>query len=104
MDLNGQSQSTFAKITKFFRGNPKQMTWKQSDEKEDWASKAVDALVKKLKKQPQALEKLEKALASKSSQSDCVTIPRSMDGRLQVKRIIFHTQNGFIQILNIDLI
>ncbi|XP_055300164.1 protein mothers against dpp-like [Sitodiplosis mosellana] len=84
MDSNGRPLSTFAKITKFFRGNPKQMSWKQSDEKEDWANKAVDALVKKLKKQPHALEKLEQALASKNAQSDCVTIPRSMDGRLQV--------------------
>lgn len=91
MDPNGRPQGMFAKMTTFFRRNPKQMAWKQSDEKEDWAAKAVDALVKKLKKQPHALEKLETALASKSAQSECVTIPRSMDGRLQVKRIICHT-------------
>lgn len=85
MDSNNQSQGTFSKITNFFRGNPKQMNWKQSDEKEDWANKAVDALVKKLKKQPNGINKLQKALQDRSAQSDCVTIPRSMDGRLQVK-------------------
>lgn len=85
MDANDRSQSTFSKITNFFRGNPKQINWKQSDEKEDWANKAVDALVKKLKKQPNGIAKLQKALQDRSAQSECVTIPRSMDGRLQVK-------------------
>lgn len=95
MDFNDRSQSTFSKIKTFFRGNPnpKQMTWKQSDEKEDWKNKAVDALIKKLKKQPNAIDKLQQALASKTAQSECVTIPRSMDGRLQVKYIQFNRQN-----------
>ena len=37
--------------------------WKQGDEEEKWAEKAVDALVKKLKKKKGALEALEKALS-----------------------------------------
>jgi hypothetical protein len=36
--------------------------WKQGDEEEKWAEKAVDSLVKKLKKKKGALEDLEKAL------------------------------------------
>uniref|UniRef100_A0A4W5RCV7 SMAD family member 5 n=1 Tax=Hucho hucho TaxID=62062 RepID=A0A4W5RCV7_9TELE len=58
--------------------------WKQGDEEEKWAEKAVDALVKKLKKKKGAMEDLEKALSSPGQPSKCVTIPRSLDGRLQV--------------------
>lgn len=59
--------------------------WKQGDEEEKWAEKAIDSLVKKLKKRKGALEELEKALSNPTaSDSKCVTIPRSLDGRLQV--------------------
>ncbi|XP_029931827.1 mothers against decapentaplegic homolog 1-like [Myripristis murdjan] len=58
--------------------------WKQGDEEEKWAEKAVDALVKKLKKKKGAMEELEKALSCPGQPSECVTIPRSLDGRLQV--------------------
>ena len=62
----------------------KLLGWKQGDEEEKWAERAVDALVKKLKKKKGALEELEKALQSPGQPSRCVTIPRSLDGRLQV--------------------
>ncbi|TRY74012.1 hypothetical protein TCAL_03363 [Tigriopus californicus] len=62
----------------------KLLGWKQGDEEEKWAEKAVDALVKKLKKSKGAIEELEKALSSPGQPSNCVTIPRSLDGRLQV--------------------
>ena len=58
--------------------------WKQGDEEEKWAEKAVDSLVKKLKKKKGALEELEKALSNPGHLTKCVTIPRSLDGRLQV--------------------
>ncbi|XP_006005272.1 mothers against decapentaplegic homolog 9 isoform X2 [Latimeria chalumnae] len=58
--------------------------WKQGDEEEKWAEKAVDSLVKKLKKKKGAMEDLEKALSYPGQPSKCVTIPRSLDGRLQV--------------------
>lgn len=58
--------------------------WKQGDEDEKWAEKAIDSLVKKLKKQKGALEELEKALSQPNVATKCVTIPRSLDGRLQV--------------------
>ncbi|VDN45237.1 unnamed protein product [Gongylonema pulchrum] len=48
---------------------------------------AVDSLVKKLKKKKVGqgtIEDLEFALANPGSHSKCVTIPRSLDGRLQV--------------------
>ncbi|XP_014211661.1 protein mothers against dpp [Copidosoma floridanum] len=62
----------------------KLLGWKQGDEEEKWAEKAVDSLVKKLKKRKGAIEELEKALSCPGSPSKCVTIPRSLDGRLQV--------------------
>ncbi|NXK32790.1 SMAD5 protein, partial [Piprites chloris] len=58
--------------------------WKQGDEEEKWAEKAVDCLVKKLKKKKGAVKELEKALSRPGQPSKCVTIPRSFDGRLQV--------------------
>uniref|UniRef100_A0A8C0YJ01 Mothers against decapentaplegic homolog n=1 Tax=Cyprinus carpio carpio TaxID=630221 RepID=A0A8C0YJ01_CYPCA len=58
--------------------------WKQGEEEEKWAEKAVDALVKKLKKKKGAMEELERALSCPGQPSNCVTIPRSLDGRLQV--------------------
>ncbi|XP_064091829.1 protein mothers against dpp isoform X2 [Macrobrachium rosenbergii] len=62
----------------------KLLGWKQGDEEEKWAEKAVDSLVKKLKKKKGAIEDLERALSCPGQQSKCVTIPRSLDGRLQV--------------------
>ncbi|GIY19633.1 hypothetical protein CDAR_274271 [Caerostris darwini] len=62
----------------------KLLGWKQGDEEEKWAEKAVDSLVKKLKKKKGAIEELERALSCPGQPSKCVTIPRSLDGRLQV--------------------
>lgn len=62
----------------------KLLGWKQGDEEEKWAEKAVDALVKKLKKQQGAIEDLERALSCPGQETKCITIPRSLDGRLQV--------------------
>ncbi|KAL1139778.1 hypothetical protein AAG570_006755 [Ranatra chinensis] len=62
----------------------KLLGWKQGDEEEKWAEKAVDSLVKKLKKRKGAIEDLERALSCPGQPSKCVTIPRSLDGRLQV--------------------
>ncbi|KAJ8342576.1 hypothetical protein SKAU_G00325040 [Synaphobranchus kaupii] len=44
--------------------------WKQGDEEEKWAEKAVDSLVKKLKKKKGAMEDLEKALSSPGQPSN----------------------------------
>ncbi|CAG9767562.1 unnamed protein product [Ceutorhynchus assimilis] len=61
----------------------KLLNWKQGDEDEKWAEKAVDYLVKKLKKKKGNLEELERVLSS-GKPGRCITIPKSMDGRLQV--------------------
>ncbi|OQV14765.1 Mothers against decapentaplegic-like protein 5 [Hypsibius exemplaris] len=58
--------------------------WKQGDEEDKWAEKAIESLVKKLKKRKGAIEELERALGHPNEATKCVTIPRSLDGRLQV--------------------
>ncbi|XP_067874270.1 mothers against decapentaplegic homolog 3b isoform X2 [Heterodontus francisci] len=60
--------------------------WKkgeQNGQEEKWCEKAVKSLVKKLKKTGQ-LDELEKAITTQSINTKCITIPRSLDGRLQV--------------------
>ncbi|XP_021379476.1 mothers against decapentaplegic homolog 3-like isoform X2 [Mizuhopecten yessoensis] len=55
-----------------------------SSEREDkWSEKAVKSLVKKLKKTG-GLDELEKAITTQELNTKCITIPRSLDGRLQV--------------------
>lgn len=60
--------------------------WKKGDssERDDkWSEKAVKSLVKKLKKTG-GLDELEKAITRQEESTKCITIPRSLDGRLQV--------------------
>lgn len=88
MDSDESSSSTMSKLNSLFSFTSpavkKLLGWKQGDEEEKWAEKAVDSLVKKLKKRKGAIEDLERALSSPLMPSKCVTIPRSLDGRLQV--------------------
>lgn len=58
--------------------------WKQGDEEGKWAQKAIETLIKKLKKRKGVLERLQYALLHPNEPSECVTIPRSLDGRIQV--------------------
>ena len=56
----------------------------EDDGEEKWSEKAVKSLVKKLRKTG-GLTELEKAITSEGRiRTDCVTIARSLDGRLQV--------------------
>ena len=59
------------------------LEWKQGDEDDHWAEKAVSLLVKKLTK-PE-LVVLEQALSSANVETMCVTLDRTLDGRLQVQ-------------------
>ncbi|XP_011178612.1 protein mothers against dpp isoform X1 [Zeugodacus cucurbitae] len=87
-DVESTSSSAMSRLgTLFSFTSPavkKLLGWKQGDEEEKWAEKAVDSLVKKLKKRKGAIEELERALSCPGQPSKCVTIPRSLDGRLQV--------------------
>uniref|UniRef100_A0A8C7YN66 Mothers against decapentaplegic homolog n=1 Tax=Oryzias sinensis TaxID=183150 RepID=A0A8C7YN66_9TELE len=79
------SSTSFTSLFSFTSPAVKRLLgWKQGDEEEKWAEKAVDSLVKKLKKKKGAMEELERALSCPGQPSKCVTIPRSLDGRLQV--------------------
>lgn len=87
-DVESSSSSTMSSLNSLFSFTSpavkKLLGWKQGDEEEKWAEKAVDSLVKKLKKRKGAIEELERALSCPGQPSKCVTIPRSLDGRLQV--------------------
>ncbi|CAM1293399.1 SMAD2 (predicted) [Pycnogonum litorale] len=62
----------------------KLLGWKKGEGQEDrWSEKAVKSLVKKLKKTG-GLDELEKSITTQNTNTKCITIPRSLDGRLQV--------------------
>ncbi|XP_033219882.1 protein mothers against dpp-like isoform X2 [Belonocnema kinseyi] len=88
MDEDEGSSRHKSSLIKFFSfTNPavkKLLGWKQGDEEEKWAERAVSSLVKKLQKREGALEELERVLSNPGCSSKCITIPRSLDGRLQV--------------------
>ena len=57
----------------------------KNEQEEKWSEKAVKSLVKKLKKN-NTLDELEKAITTQDSKTKCITIARSLDGRLQVRK------------------
>ncbi|XP_048236819.1 mothers against decapentaplegic homolog 3-like isoform X2 [Haliotis rufescens] len=61
------------------------LAWKKGEHDRDdkWSEKAVKSLVKKLKKTG-GIDELKKALSTQDPNTKCITIPRSLDGRLQV--------------------
>ena len=63
--------------------------WRKTDFKSDleekWSEKAVKSLVKKLKKNG-TVDELEKAITTADPNTRCITIARSLDGRLQVSQ------------------
>ncbi|KAL7630314.1 UNVERIFIED_CONTAM: hypothetical protein RMT77_019540 [Armadillidium vulgare] len=58
--------------------------WRECEDDDKWASKAIESLYKKIKGKRSSLEDLQYALGNPGSPSNCVTIPKSVDGRLQV--------------------
>uniref|UniRef100_T1GPZ3 MH1 domain-containing protein n=1 Tax=Megaselia scalaris TaxID=36166 RepID=T1GPZ3_MEGSC len=91
-DVESSTSSTMSTLGSLFSFTSpavkKLLGWKQGDEEEKWAEKAVDSLVKKLKKRKGAVDDLERALSCPGQPSKCVTIPRSLDGRLQHEQLI----------------
>lgn len=59
------------------------LSFKKGEGEDKWSEKAVKSLVKKLKKSG-GLDELETAVATEDANTRCITIPRSLDGRLQV--------------------
>lgn len=66
--------------------------WKQGDEEEQWAEKAVETLIKKLKQNKVVYDELMRAITYPEIRSQCVTIPRSRDGRLQVNFVDYYSK------------
>ena len=64
------------------KGEPK------SEQEQKWSEKAVKSLVKKLKKN-NTVDELEKAITTQDPHTKCITIARSLDGRLQVSLVCF---------------
>ncbi|CAH8832128.1 unnamed protein product [Trichobilharzia szidati] len=61
------------------------MCHRQSGESEEFARRAIESLVKKLKERQEDLESLITAITTNGSQpSKCVTIQRTLDGRMQI--------------------
>ncbi|MCL4145256.1 UNVERIFIED_CONTAM: hypothetical protein GTU68_027082, partial [Idotea baltica] len=58
------------------------LAWRPCDDTDQWATRAVETLLKKLKFK--AVEDLKFVLANPDKPSKCITIPRSSDGRIQV--------------------
>ena len=58
----------------------------KNEQEEKWSEKAVKSLVKKLKKNG-TIDELEKAITTQDPKTRCITIARSLDGRLQVRNL-----------------
>ena len=88
-------QTTSARIPFTSPIEKRLLGWKigefKSEQEEKWSEKAVKSLVKKLRK-CNGLDDLEKAITSQDGGSKCVTIPRSLDSRLQVSPSLHWTE------------
>uniref|UniRef100_W5MIF3 Mothers against decapentaplegic homolog n=1 Tax=Lepisosteus oculatus TaxID=7918 RepID=W5MIF3_LEPOC len=79
------------------------MCHRQGGENEGFAKRAIESLVKKLKEKKDELDSLITAITTNGVHpSKCVTIQRTLDGRLQVRDTSIHPHSKFSQQTNWD--
>lgn len=88
---NGQSTSTsFSSNEAWTSVVHSLMCHLQSSDNEQFAKRAIESLAKKLKDKPDEMEALMTAVQKKGAlPTKCITIPRTLDGRLQVCADLF---------------
>ena len=64
-------------------------SWKQADEQDSWSDKAKDVILKKIKKEKglAALEDFRRILTIQNSNTNCLLVDKSKDGRWQVHHL-----------------
>ena len=83
--LSGQANSSFSSNEAWTSVVHALMCHLKSSDNEQFAKRAIESLAKKLKDKPDEMDALMVAVQKKGAcATKCITIPRTLDGRLQV--------------------
>lgn len=69
----------------------KTLTWRHTKEEAGYANVVYSTLAAKWYGTDEAHNRFREVLASRSKESPCLTVPRTTDGRVQVRRIIYNS-------------